>query len=157
MAIRRELTRQHRISDHVIAQLTESIEQGVPWVPGQGSLARGYADLIFLVKGLFYPICDFIPSIRTSAGRPTADRDSAVDLWAGLRESILVEHIRHRPGSRPWAWWNLEDREPQRVIGIDELMVPHNGGKILEDEEVYLRRHKLLSREEKRHTSAEKP
>jgi hypothetical protein len=35
-------------------------------------------------------------------------------LWSELRQNIIDEHIKHRPGTRPWSWWHLEDRELRR-------------------------------------------
>jgi len=35
-------------------------------------------------------------------------------LWSELRQNIIDEHIKHRPGTRPWSWWHLEDRALRR-------------------------------------------
>lgn len=42
--------------------------------------------------------------------------DEAIDCWNTLRAEILLEHISHSPCTRPWAWWQLEDREPRLCV-----------------------------------------
>jgi hypothetical protein len=37
-----------------------------------------------------------------------------VSIILRLRQNIIDEHIKHRPGTRPWSWWHLEDRELRR-------------------------------------------
>lgn len=36
--------------------------------------------------------------------------------WEEHRESILAEHIKEKPGTRPWAWWRFDSPEPRRQI-----------------------------------------
>jgi hypothetical protein len=66
-----------------------------------------------------------------------------------LREDILREHIKCRPGTRPWAWWKLEDREERRVVEIDEKMAACDGERIHEEEAEYLDRLGLLIKRER--------
>jgi hypothetical protein len=144
-----------RADDRILEELRTAIAAGCPWDHNARPPAKGFADLIYLVRGLFYSIADYIEFTRSEVGKAIPSRESAVALWEGLREDILAEHIKHSPGTRPFSWWNFEDREPRRVVGIDDLMVPHNGGKILEDETDYLKRFKLLNELEKRHLRAQ--
>lgn len=111
MPRRKETTRARRLNDQVIEQLRQAINRGIPWHPPPvGVPCRGYADLIFLVDGLFYPITDYIAK---------DDRATQAEIWSALREDIIAQHIKHSPGSRTAAWWRLEDREP-REKGEDE-------------------------------------
>ena len=55
---------------------------------------------------------------------------------AQLRQDILDEHIKHKPGSRQWGVAALrEDRESRRVIEIDENMLLVTSGRIYESQE----------------------
>ena len=36
--------------------------------------------------------------------------------WERLRTVIVVDWIRERPGTRPWAWWAFDAPEPRRQI-----------------------------------------
>jgi hypothetical protein len=130
-----------RTNNQIIEDLREAIAAGIPWTIPTNPPTRGYADLIFLVEGLYYPICDFIHS--------TDDIENIIAIWSEIREDCLREHIARRPGSRPAAWWRFEDREPRRVVEIDEKMRACNDGKILESEEEYLERHGLLRKKER--------
>src|SRR5215510_7860221 len=96
----RETLRSRRLNEKIFAELRASVLAGIPWdVPP--TLPRGYCDLIFLVKGFFY-LPDFI--------RDSADIERATALWSELREEIITLHIQHKPCTRPWSWWALEDR-----------------------------------------------
>jgi hypothetical protein len=130
-----------RTSDRIIDELRESVLAGIPWIiPVKPP--RGYGDLIFIVTGHHYPIaCDFI--------HVKDDTETTMAIWSELREDILREHIKHRPGTRPWAWWKLEDREERRVVEIDEKMTASDGGRIYESEADYLARLGLLRRKER--------
>jgi len=126
MPIRSEIAlRERRLSDSILADLRKQIAAGVPWEQPTGD-CRGYADLLFLVKGLFYPLTDFL--------HDKYDHETLIELWAELREDILREHIVRVPGTRPYAWWR-EDRAMRR-----------NG----ETQLAYLVRHKLISASEKK-------
>jgi hypothetical protein len=132
------------IGEMVFAQLRENVHAGIPYrqpdTPGE---ARGYGDLIFLVTGHHYAIaCDFIHEKN--------DTETLITLWSELREDILREHIKHRPGGRPWAWWKLEDREQRRVLEMDPHMLACKEGKILESETEYLERLGLLRKKERK-------
>ena len=95
-----------RISGRDIEQMREVIRSGIPWRPlPAGVQCKGYAHLIFLVTGLFYPVTDFI--------RAKDDHDAQIEIWSALRDDILEKHINLQPLSRPAAWWRLEDREPR--------------------------------------------
>lgn len=37
--------------------------------------------------------------------------------WAQTRDALLVDWIAAHPGSRPWAWWQFDAREPRRRLG----------------------------------------
>jgi hypothetical protein len=110
MAVRRELTRARRINDQTIEQLRESIGAGIPHRQPQSQREeRGYADLIYLSTGRFYSVTDFI--------KTRDDRETALELWAALREDLILGHIERQPRTRPWAFYALEDREPRRRLG----------------------------------------
>ena len=122
-----------RTDNRIIEELREAMAAGVPWITGKmPERGRGYADLIFLVEGLYYPVCDFIHG--------KDDIETIITLWGELREDCLREHIARRPGTRPAAWWRFEDREQRRVV---------DDGKILESEEEYLDRLGLLRKKER--------
>jgi hypothetical protein len=107
VATRKELTRARRIDDQTIEQLCEGVRAGLPHRQPQSQREeRGYADLIYLSSGRFYPVTDFI--------KTRDDRETALELWAALREELILAHIEREPRSRPWAWWHLEERELRR-------------------------------------------
>jgi hypothetical protein len=103
--------------------------------------------LLALVTGLFY-FTDFIRVTNPKRGAEQ-DRETQLFLWSELRQDLIDGHIKHEPGSRPWAWWHLEDREQRRVVNIDKNRLASNEGRIYESQEEYLERHDLLSPEEK--------
>jgi hypothetical protein len=96
-----------RADNRIVKELRTAIHNGVPWRQSDTPMA-GYADLIYLVTGAFYAVTNFI--------RSSDDLETAKELWWHLRDDILAEHIAREPGSRPWAWWALEDREPRRRL-----------------------------------------
>lgn len=147
MPIRSETGKAKRLNQKIIDELRELVRSGVPWVRPGDPLPRGYCDLLALVTGLFY-LPDFIRVTNPKRGAEE-DRETQLFLWSELRQDILDEHIKHKPGSRPWAWWHLEDREQRRVVKIDRHRLASNGGRILESQEEYLERHGLLTSEEK--------
>jgi hypothetical protein len=53
---------------------------------------------------------------------------SAADMQAGwehVRETLLAWHITHCPGSRPWAWWQLEAPAPRQLVhGMPHTCAP---------------------------------
>jgi hypothetical protein len=107
-----------QISDRVIEQLRQSVLNGIPFhQPETIHQNLGYADLIYLSTGRFYSVTDFIKTRGHPKSLSTDDyeaRETALELWAALREEMILNHIEHQPRSRPWAWWHLEDREPRR-------------------------------------------
>jgi hypothetical protein len=131
-----------QISEMIIERLRQNIHAGVPWrQPETQDEKLGYGDLIFLDSGRHYAIaCDFI--------HEKDDIETITDLWSDLRQDIIDQHIKHKPKSRPWAWWR-EDREQRRLIRIDKNMLACNEGRIYETEGEYLKRHGLLTSEEK--------
>lgn len=138
----RRTTLNRRATSGIIDELREAIHNDIPWKIPVKPPARGYGDLIFLVSGRYYGICcDFI--------RAEDDTEALMGLWSELRTDILKKHIEHRPGTRPWAWWHVEDREQRRVVKIDEKMAACNGGLIYESEEEYLDRLGLLRKKER--------
>jgi hypothetical protein len=100
-------TLQKRASDKVIEELRTVIRAGVPWRPPEKYM-RGYADLLFLITGFFYRVTDFIPS--------SDDLETARELWSHIRQDAVEEHAKHKPHSRPWGFYALEDREPRRRL-----------------------------------------
>ena len=137
----RETPHNRRVSDQSIEQLRANLAAGLPWrQPETPDEALGYGDLIFIESGHHYALaCDFI--------REKDDAATLVEVWSEIREDFLREHIRRKPGSRPWAWWR-ENREQRRVIRIDKKMLACDGGRIYETEREYLARFDLLTSEE---------
>jgi hypothetical protein len=110
MAVRRELGRARRISDRDVEQLRENVRDGIPFHQPQSTYQeRGYADLIFLSTGAFYAVTDFITT--------RDDREMALELWGALREEMILNHVKHKPQTRPWSFYALEDRESRRRLG----------------------------------------
>lgn len=91
-----------------VEDMRSMIAAGVPWnaVPHYDRM-KGRADLIFLVSGFFY-FSDYLHGAN--------DVETATEIWGELRQDILDEHARYRPGSRPWSWWAIEDRPPRRRL-----------------------------------------
>jgi hypothetical protein len=112
MPVRSETGKAKRLNQKIIENLRELVRSGVPWVQPGDPLPRGYCDLLALVTGLFY-FTDFIRITNPKHGAEE-DRETQLFLWSELRQDIIDEHIKHRPGTRPWSWWHLEDRELQR-------------------------------------------
>lgn len=110
MPRRNEPPRSGRLNEQTITQLAENVRGGLPFRQPQAiHEERGYGDLIFIDSGGYYPIaCDFIHG--------KDDTETLVAIWSELREDIIDQHIKHRPGTRPWGWWFLEDREPRRRL-----------------------------------------
>lgn len=97
--------RGRRISDQAIEQLRQNILAGIPWRQPEKAKAgeeAGYADLVFLVTGLYYPITDFIHG--------KDDAEAIITLWSELREDVLQQHAKLKKPGKPWAWSHLEDR-----------------------------------------------
>jgi hypothetical protein len=44
------------------------------------------------------------------------EESELADAWAMLRDEMLPEHIAENPGTRPWAWWAFESKEPRRRV-----------------------------------------
>jgi hypothetical protein len=117
----RSTLRSKRINDRVIDRLRQNIFAGLPHrQPQTPDEQLGYADLIYLQSGLYYPVCNFIHDKN--------DVETLNDLWWNLREDLLTQHIKRHPGTRCWAWWHLEqDREQRRVVGLDRDEDEENG------------------------------
>ena len=47
----------------------------------------------------------------------TLDMDRVRDAWADLGDELLAEHVREHPGTRPWAWWQIDAPEVMRRTG----------------------------------------
>jgi len=55
-------------------------------------------------------------------GKPFDDgKDSELirDTWFTFREFLFDEQVKERPGTRPWAWWEFEAKEPRKQIKGD--------------------------------------
>jgi hypothetical protein len=39
------------------------------------------------------------------------------EVWAEHREAIVQHHIRRRPGTRPFRWWEFDSPGPRRKLG----------------------------------------
>jgi hypothetical protein len=151
-----------QIGEVVIEQLRENVLAGIPHrQPRAKGEERGYADLIYLSNGHFYPVTDFI--------KTPDDQETAFELWAALREEMILSHIERQPRSRPWAFYALEDREPRRRLDRKLCTCPPGAnfhglpplswswfGKRRgcrcehEDESDYLKRLGLLTKQEKK-------
>lgn len=155
----REALRSRRLNEKIIQDLQESVHRGIPWV--SGSQARGYSDLLYLVRGHLY-LPEFI--------RDNGDLETMTELWWNLRDTILEQHIQREPLTRPWAFYALEDREPRRRLDRKPCRCPLDGRQHpglpplsmiwfghtrgcrceYEDESEYLDRLGLLTAEEKK-------
>jgi len=60
-------------------------------------------------------------------------------LWAEWGAELTREHVRERPGTRPWGWWAFDAPGPRDCVGGAFESEPH-----------YLRRHALLAPGERR-------
>jgi hypothetical protein len=130
MPRRRQRSRQKRISDQIIAELREAVRSGCPWDWHRaGPRARGSVDLLGLVKGHWYGFEEFCKTEETRQF-----------IWEELRDDILKQHVKYRPGTRPWAWWKFDSTEPLRVRRRDTY-----GDEIHETEREYLTRLNLLT------------
>jgi hypothetical protein len=97
--------------------------------------------------------------------------------WEQLADVILPEFIAEHPGRRPWAWWRFDAPAPRRLLvkpedtgwhpmgeatsfGRHQLFQPITGhdmpygifppiSDMYEPEHEYLRRHRLLTPEER--------
>ena len=56
-------------------------------------------------------------------------------LWREFGKMITERHIAKHPGSRPWGWWKYDAPQPRNSSAESQLQ--------------YLRRHSLLTEEEK--------
>jgi hypothetical protein len=153
-----------------LQKLREIIASGAPWTKPM-ERSPGYFDVYGLVHGHFF---DFALHYCKQH-----DEESQRVLWEDLKGDIICEHLKYLPGTRPWGWWKWEAPEMRRVVGVDrdpddddgtECPLPavedpnlparfkHNyfgcpdcyDGHIYESEYDYLKRHKLLTLEEKK-------
>lgn len=103
--------RARRADADVLQRLREAIATGEPWDTSNGAKPHGFWEIVGLVSGHFYDFglkyCD------------ADDEEGQRELWLRLRRPILSEHIRRRPGTRPWAWWKWEAPEMRRTVGLD--------------------------------------
>jgi hypothetical protein len=95
------------------------------------------------------------PGIRDG---PSLDADQLRAAWVALRESLMAEHIRKQPRSRPWGWWEYEAPESRRQVadgpepvagcplwfGMPELHRGFPPGGMYESQDAYLTRLGLL-------------
>ena len=45
------------------------------------------------------------------------ERRPLQEVWAEHRATIVEHHIRRRPGTRPFRWWQYDASEPRRRLG----------------------------------------
>jgi hypothetical protein len=109
MPRRRQKTRNRRVSDAVIERLRAEIAAGHPWLHAKSNESvEGQFDLLGLVFGAWYRFSHFIDE----------DSDDSVrEMWDALRDDILTEHAKRRPGTRPSAWWRFQATEERHRIG----------------------------------------
>jgi hypothetical protein len=137
MPKRRQKTRNRRVSDSVIGQLRQAIAAGVPWLTRDDM--GGRMELLGLVSGHWYGLSHFVDE---------NDDESIRELWEALRNDIIEQHTRRRPGQRPSAWWRFEAPEPRRTVEL----IDEDDGEPYEAEESqreYLTRLNLLTPIEK--------
>ena len=163
MPRKRKITRK-RSSDRITMVLQMNVRAGIPWRSPRNTTEHfGYFDLLALATGRFY----FTEFCHRN------DEDSQRALWQSLRLELLSEHISRWPGTRPYMWWKFE-AEPRQKLGADSYedakgkKVEYEpqpdlrdkgmrfgrpcafDGYLYETQEEYLRRKRLLTREEKR-------
>jgi hypothetical protein len=93
MAIRKEMSRTRRIDAQIIEPLRVMVLAGIPWrQPERGEFGKsgGYSDLIYIVTGHYYPVCDFI--------RAKDDYETIGEIWSELREDILCRAHKTQTG-----------------------------------------------------------
>jgi hypothetical protein len=91
---------------------------------------------------------------------PFRDAEHRRKIWFSNRDSLMHEHMAHKPGRRPDAWWCYEATEPRRMRGGQEYKGPVDGPfkfgmprylpegvswRDFETEAAYLDRHGLLT------------
>jgi hypothetical protein len=137
MPRRRQKTRNRRVSDLVIERLRQAIAVGVPWVTRDDMAGR--MELLGLVSGHWYGLSHFVDE---------DDDDSIRELWHMLRDDILEQHTKRRPGTRPSAWWRFQATELRRTVELidDEDGEPYEAE---ESQREYLTRMDLLTPIEK--------
>jgi hypothetical protein len=106
-----------------------------------------------LLSGLDFPFL----------GGELATDDELPLIWNALRGELLPTFISDHPGTRPWAWWRFESKEPRRQVndgpasegpanyfGCPSVFLGMPPSDMFESEADYLRRHNLLTPDEKR-------
>ena len=139
MPRRMKKIRSRRASDPALERMREAIAAGYPWRYADGRVF-GYFDLLLMTKGYSYGFEDFITQ---------GDEESKRALWEDLRGDILSQHVKLRPGTRPWAWWQYDKPELRRLLRIDPDLLACDEGRIFEDDLEYLTRLCLLTDTEK--------
>lgn len=114
-----------------------------------------------------HPVARKVSKTRTRIdhlrhGHGTDETDSALRrTWFKLKRRILAEHASEEPGSRPWAWWKWEAKEPRRRLdglphycnefyfGVPQFAFTAEDCDVeYESQADYLRRHKSMSKAE---------
>lgn len=70
--------------------------------------------------------------------------DTARACWADVGEERLAEFVETQPGTRPFAWWHFE----RGLRFLEALLIQP------EEQARYLRRHRLLTADERRSLEA---
>lgn len=98
---RRRLKEKKLQTQALYAQLREAIRSGEPWIKDTRYNNSHVADL---VRGNFY----FEDSWE--------DEKAKQEAWEELKSGILEQHIQHRPGTRPAAWWDYETVDGKKPL-----------------------------------------
>ena len=79
-----------RINSRVIEELRQNVRRGLPWrQPETPEESRGYVDLIYVVKGLYYPLCTYFFD--------KDDDETFFAIWEPLRRDILEQQAKRDP------------------------------------------------------------
>jgi hypothetical protein len=106
------------VTDKTIANLHEFIRQGIPWdVDNKYRANEGVFELRGFVTGHFF---------FTTLFHDEGDEEAKRRIYEAVKAEFVPTHAHHRPGLRPWAWWEWDAPEPRRVIQRDCLDPEHD-------------------------------
>ena len=122
-------------------------------------------------------LCTGFDWFRAAYGERPPDWAQLKADWADVGAELVALHVQHHPGSRPWAWWQLD--APERRRRVDGQPHPHDDGStpsmhaalwygcpahlmreshfdaLYESQSAYLMRHGLLTSGEHRRLTPE--